>query len=72
MSSSSKRINLSVSEEKYELLKDIAEERGTSMAQLVEDFMDVGIELFEDIGLSEIAEDRLKEEPDEWLSLDEL
>jgi predicted DNA-binding protein len=72
MSSSSKRINLSVSGEKYELLKDLADERGTSMSQLVEEFMDVGMELFEDVGLSEIAEERLEEEPDEWLSLDEL
>ena len=62
MSSSSKRINLSVSEEKYELLKDLADERGTSMAQLVEEFMGVGMELFEDVGLSEIAEERLEEE----------
>ncbi|MFB6345406.1 MAG: hypothetical protein ABEK50_06505 [bacterium] len=57
---------------KYELLKDLADERGTSMSQLAEEFMDVGMELFEDVGLSEIAEDRLEEAPDEWLSHDEL
>ena len=72
MSESAKRINLSLSEEKYKLLKELAEEHDTSMAQLVEDFMDVGMELFEDLGLTEIAEDRMDEEPDTWLSLDEL
>jgi hypothetical protein len=42
------------------------------MAGLVEDFMDVGLELFEDIGLSEMAEKRIEEDPEQWLSLDEL
>ncbi|MFP4687919.1 MAG: ribbon-helix-helix domain-containing protein [bacterium] len=67
-----KRINLSLSEEKYELLKTLAEEKGCSMAGLVEDFMDVGLELFEDIGLAEMSEKRAAEEPEQWLSLDEL
>lgn len=72
MGSSSERVNLSLSRDKYELLKELAEEHDTSMARLVEEFMDVGMELFEDLGLSEIAEERLEEEPDEWITLDEL
>lgn len=72
MAESAKRVNLSLSEEKYELLKELAEEHDTSMSKLVEEFMDVGMELFEDIGLAEIVEKRIEEEPDEWLTLDEL
>ncbi|MGM0381013.1 MAG: hypothetical protein ACQEP7_03420, partial [bacterium] len=72
MGESAKRINLTLSKEKYDLLKELAEKQDTSMASLVEDFMDVGMELFEDIGLAEIAGERLEEEPDEWLTLDEL
>lgn len=72
MGSSTERVNLSLSREKYDLLKELAEEHDTSMARLVEEFMDVGLELFEDVGLAEIAEERLEEDPDEWLTLDEL
>ncbi len=72
MVETAKRINLSLSEEKYQLLKELAEEKGCSMAGLVEDFMDVGLELFEDIGLSEMAEKRIQEDPEQWLSLDEI
>jgi len=72
MGDSARRVNLSLSKEKYKLLKELADEHDTSMSKLVEEFMDVGMELFEDIGLAEIVEERIEEEPDEWLTLDDL
>lgn len=72
MGESTKRINLSLSKEKYDLLKELAEEQDTSMASLVEEFMDVGMELIEDIGLAKIMEERMEEDPDRLLTLDEL
>jgi predicted DNA-binding protein len=72
MGESTKRINLSLSQEKYDLLKELAEEHDTSMAKLVEEFMDVGMELLEDMALAEIMEERMDEEPDRLLTIDDL
>jgi len=72
MGESAKRINLSLSQEKYDLLKELAEEHDTSMAKLVEEFMDVGMELLEDMALTEIMEERMDEEPDRLLTIDDL
>lgn len=72
MVTKSKRINLSISEEKYKFIKELAEERGLSMSELVERFMDTGMEVLEDIALADLMEERIQEEPDRLLTIDEL
>ncbi len=72
MTTESRRINLTISKEKYEFIKELAEERNLSMAELVEMFMDTGMDVLEDIALADLMEERIQEEPDRLYTIDEL
>jgi predicted DNA-binding protein len=55
------RITITVNEQLLELLETLAKERNESISQTARRLIEVGLEFFEDIGLSKIAEERLKD-----------
>jgi AraC-like DNA-binding protein len=60
MPAKSPRLTLTVDEEILKILEKIAAERGKSLSQTARELLEVGLTLYEDIGLSKLAEERLK------------
>ncbi len=54
------RVNIVVDKELFEVLKTIAEERGESISAVVREYVEIGLNLAEDISLTRIAEERLR------------
>ncbi len=55
------RVSVTLNGELSEILERIAKERRESLSQTVRGFLELGLTLAEDVGLSELAEDRLKD-----------
>ncbi len=67
------RINVVVDEEVYVLLKELAKEKGESISSLAKKYIELGLNLAEDIGLSKLSEERLKDfSPEKTLSHEEV
>ncbi|MEO2153367.1 MAG: antitoxin, RHH family protein [Aquificae bacterium] len=54
------RISITISEELQQVLENIAKERKESLSQTARRFLELGLNLVEDVGLSKLAEERLK------------
>ncbi|WP_457599990.1 ribbon-helix-helix protein, CopG family [Hydrogenivirga sp.] len=54
------RINVSLEEEIYRLLKEEADRTGKSLSSIVRDYIELALAFTEDVGFAEIARERLK------------
>ena len=67
------RINIVVDEELYNTLKEIAKQRRESVSSLAKKYIEIGLSIAEDIGLSKLAEERLNSfSPEKALSHEEI
>jgi len=67
------RINIVVDKEIYTILKELSEERGESISSLAKKYIELGLNLVEDIGLYKLSEERLKDfSPSKTLSHEEV
>jgi predicted DNA-binding protein len=60
MSPKNPRISITISGELQQVLENIAKERKESLSQTARRFLELGLNLVEDVGLSKLAEERLK------------
>ena len=56
----SSRLTPTVDEEILKILERTTSERGKSLSQTARELLEVALTLYEDIGLSELAEERIK------------
>ena len=67
------RISVTLEGELYEILQEVAKRRGESLSEVIRRYLKLGLTLSEDLGLSELAQERLKSFSDkEALSHDEV
>ena len=67
------RINIVVDEELYSILKEIAKQKGESVSSLAKKYIEIGLNLVEDVGLSNLVEERLRDfSPEKALSHEEV
>lgn len=67
------RINIVVDEELYSILKELAKQKGESVSSLAKKYIEIGLNLVEDVGLSNLVEERLRDfSPEKALSHEEV
>ena len=67
------RVSITLEGELYEILHELAKKRKESLSEVVRRYLKLGLLLSEDLGLTELAEERLKSFSDkEALSHDEV
>ena len=67
------RISVMLEGELYEILQEVAKRHGESLSEVIRRYLKIGLILSEDLGLLELAQERLKSFSDkEALSHDEV
>ncbi|NPA41634.1 MAG: ribbon-helix-helix domain-containing protein [Aquificae bacterium] len=59
MSVKSRKVSITMEQELFDAIKEVARSRGESLSSVIEEYIELGMNLAEDIGLSKIGEERL-------------
>ncbi len=59
MSVKSRKVSITMEQELFDAIKEVARSRGESLSSVIEEYIELGMNLAKDIGLSKIGEERL-------------